>query len=142
MGRCTHLAIGEREGIMCTHRAERSVGDTARAIGKGQAHGVKGDCPQLVRARLPLRALAGLDRPATLRGAQETYRRPRQLERRITLERPDLAINDTAIYRGIRSGGLGRFIGSRKASAGLRRSRCRRKRRDAPEPRGKIKVSR
>ncbi|HIR91629.1 MAG TPA: IS30 family transposase [Candidatus Limicola stercorigallinarum] len=66
---------------------------------------------------------------------------PEQIEGRIALERPDLAVSDTTIYREIRSGRLDRCIGGRKASARLRRAGRRRKRRDGSELRGKIKVS-
>ncbi len=62
---------------------------------------------------------------------------PEQLEGRILLERPDLAVSDTAIYREVAAGRLDRCIGGRRASARLRR----RRRRGEAEPRGKIKIS-
>lgn len=66
---------------------------------------------------------------------------PEQLEGRILLERPDLAVSDTTIYREIASGRLDRCCGGRKASARLRRGGRRRKSRVGTESRGEIKVS-
>ncbi|MBM6954045.1 hypothetical protein H6A15_10275, partial [Enorma phocaeensis] len=65
---------------------------------------------------------------------------PEQLEGRIALERPGLAVSDTTIYREIRSGRLDRLVGGRKAAARLRRG-GRRRGRGAEETRGKIRVS-
>lgn len=164
MGRYSHLTIGEREEIMCMRREGRGVGDIARAIGGDKSTvsrelarnpcGRGARCEHYrastaqrrygerrARCRRP-RLLDDPERRALVRAkVLEGRWSPEQLEGRIALERPGLAVSDTTIYREIRSGRLDRLIGGGKASARLRRGGRRRRRGDGPELRGRIKVS-
>lgn len=164
MGRYSHLTIGEREEIMCMRREGRGVGDIARAIGRDKSTvsrelarnpcGRGARCEHYrastaqrrygerrARCRRP-RLLDDPERRALVRAkVLEGRWSPEQLEGRIALERPGLAVSDTTIYREIRSGRLDRLIGGGKASARLRRGGRRRRRGDGPELRGRIKVS-
>ena len=164
MGSYTHLTIEEREEIMCLRRQGKGVNEVARAIGR---HGstvsrelARNSCGRGSRCehyrastaqrrygerRRRCRRARLLDDPERLELVREHVLEgrwsPEQLEGRIRLERPDLAVSDTTIYRAIGSGSLDRCVGGRRASARLRRGGRRRKRRDGSELRGKIKVS-
>ena len=163
MGSYTHLTIEEREEIMCLRRQGKGVNEVARAIGR---HGstvsrelARNSCGRGSRCehyrastaqrrygerRRRCRRARLLDDPERLELVRakvlEGRWSPEQLEGRIALERPGLAVSDTTIYREIRSGRLDRLVGGRKAAARLRRG-GRRRGRGAEETRGKIRVS-
>lgn len=155
MGRCKHLTIGEREDIMCMRR----VGEIAREIGRDKSTVSRelrrNSCERFYRASTAQRRYEArrercrrprlLDDPERLELVRsrvlEGRWSPEQLEGRILLERPDLAVSDTTIYREVAAGRLDRCIGGRRASARLRRRGRRRRSRDGSERRGRIKIS-
>lgn len=164
MGRYHHLSIEEREDVMFLRGQGKGVREIARAIGRDKSTVSR----ELRRNSCAASTASPWYRASTAQRRYESRRRscrrprllddperlelvrarvlegrwsPEQLEGRILLERPDLAVSDTTIYREIRSGRLDRCIGGRRAAARLRHGGRRRKRRDGSEPRGKIKVS-
>ena len=164
MGRYSHLTIEEREDVMCLRRQGKGVSEIAREIHRDKStvsrELARNSCAastarpwyqastaqrRYEARREACRRPRPLDDPERLelvRGhVLEGRWSPEQLEGRIRLERPDLAVSDTTIYRAIGSGSLDRCVGGRRASARLRRGGRRRKRRDGSELRGKIKVS-
>ena len=159
MGRCKHLTIGEREDIMCMRREGRRVGEIAREIGRDKSTVSRelrrNSCERFYRASTAQRRYEArrercrrprlLDDPERLELVRsrvlEGRWSPEQLEGRILLERPDLAVSDTTIYREVAAGRLDRCIGGRRASARLRRRGRRRRSRDGSERRGRIKIS-
>ena len=66
---------------------------------------------------------------------------PEQVEGRIELENGRKLVSDTTIYRAIADGDFDYCIGGKKAACRLRHKGKRRKRHDASELRGKIKIS-
>lgn len=153
MGRYEHLTIGEREDIMCMRREGRRVGEMAREIGRDEPT-VSRELRRNSRGRFYRASTAQrryearrercrrprlLDDPERLElvGSRVLEGRwsPEQLEGRILLERPDLAVSDATICREVAAGRLDRCIGGRRASARLRR----RRQRGEAELRGKSK---
>ena len=129
MGSYTHLTIEEREEIMCLRRQGKGVNEVARAIGR---HGStvsrelrRNSCERFYRASTAQRRYEArrercrrprlLDDPGRLELVKsrvlEGRWSPEQLEGRILLERPDLAVSDTTIYREVAAGRLDRCIG-------------------------------
>ena len=164
MGRYSHLTIEEREDVMCLRRQGKGVSEIAREIHRDKSTVSR----ELARNSCAASTARPWYRASTAQrryeARREACRRPRllddperlelvrghvlegrwspeQLEGRIRLERPDLAVSDTTIYRAIGSGALDRCVGGRRASARLRRGGRRGKCRDGSELRGKIKVS-
>ena len=135
MGRYKHLTIGEREDIMCMRREGRRVGEIAREIGRDKSTVSRelrrNSCERFYRASTAQRRYEArrercrrprlLDDPERLELVRsrvlEGRWSPEQLEGRILLERPDLAVSDTTIYREVAAGRLDRCIGGRRASA-------------------------
>lgn len=164
MGRYRHLSIEEREDVMCLRGQGKGVGEIARAIGRDKStvsrELARNSCAastaspwyrastaqrryeeRRARCRRP-RLLEDPERLALVREkVLEGRWSPEQLEGRIALERPGLAVSDTTIYREIRAGRLDRLLGGRKASARLRRGGRRPRPRDGSEKRGRIKIS-
>lgn len=160
MGRYNHLSIAEREEIMCLRRQGRGVREIAREIGRDKST-VSRELARNSRARGPYRASdaqrlyearrARCRRPRLLddperadlvrRHVLEGRWSPDQLAGRVALERPELAVSGSTIYREIASGRLDRLIGGRRAAARLRRRGKRPRRRDGSERRGRIRVS-
>ena len=148
MGRYKHLTIGEREDIMCMRREGRRVGEIAREIGRDKSTVSRelrrNSCERFYRASTAQRRYEArrercrrprlLDDPERLELVRsrvlEGRWSPEQLEGRILLERPDLAVSDTTIYREVAAGRLDRCIGGRRASARLRRRGRRRRSRE------------
>ena len=159
MGRYRHLTIGEREDIMRMRREGRRVGEIAREIGRDKSTVSRGlrrnSCGRLYRASTAQRRHEArrercrrprlLDDPERLEPVRprvlEGRWPPEQLEGRIPLEGPDLAVSDATICREVAAGRLDRCIGGRRASARPRRRGRRRKSRDGSEGRGRIKIS-
>lgn len=157
MGRYKHLTIGEREDIMCMRREGRRVGEMAREIGRDESTVSRelrrNSCERFYRASTARRRYEArrercrrprlLDDPERLELVRSRVLEgrwpPEQLEGRILLERPDLVVSDTTIYREVAAGRLDRCIGGRRASARLRRRGRRRRRRGEAELRGKSK---
>lgn len=117
MGRYKHLTIGEREDIMCMRREGRRVGEMAREIGRDKSTVSRelrrNSCERFYRASTAQRRYEArrercrrprlLDDPERLELVRsrvlEGRWSPEQLEGRILLERPDLAVSDTTICR-------------------------------------------
>lgn len=126
MGRYKHLTIGEREDIMCMRREGRRVGEIAREIGRDKSTVSRelrrNSCERFYRASTAQRRYEArrercrrprlLDDPERLELVRsrvlEGRWSPEQLEGRILLERPDLAVSDTTIYREVAAGRLDR----------------------------------
>ena len=122
MGRYKHLTIGEREDIMCMRREGRRVGEIAREIGRDKSTVSRelrrNSCERFYRASTAQRRYEArrercrrprlLDDPERLELVRsrvlEGRWSPEQLEGRILLERPDLAVSDTTIYREVAAG--------------------------------------
>lgn len=130
VGRYKHLTIGEREDIMCMRREGRRVGEIAREIGRDKSTVSRelrrNSCERFYRASTAQRRYEArrercrrprlLDDPERLELVRsrvlEGRWSPEQLEGRILLERPDLAVSDTTIYREVAAGRLDRRIGA------------------------------
>ncbi|WP_102372633.1 helix-turn-helix domain-containing protein [Enorma phocaeensis] len=157
MGRYKHLTIGEREDIMRMRREGRRVGEMAREIGRDEST-VSRELRRNSRERFYRASTAQrryearrercrrprlLDDPERLELVRsrvlEGRWSPEQLEGRILLERPDLAVSDATIYREVAAGRLDRCIGGPRASARLRRRGRRRRQRGEAELRWKSK---
>lgn len=134
MGRYSHLTIEEREDVMCLRRQGKGVSEIAREIHRDKStvsrELARNSCAastarpwyraSTAQRRYEARREACrrprlLDDPERLELVREHVLEgrwsPEQLEGRIRLERPDLAVSDTTIYRAIGSGALDRCVG-------------------------------
>lgn len=161
-----HLTLAEREDIMVHWKNHVGVSEIARLIGRDKstvsreirrngwrspvvgrmwcyrastAHDKSRRRAQRCR-RAPLMADPGrLELVARL--IRDRHWSPEQIEGRITIERPDLAVSDTTIYRAVHSGLLDHTLGGhKKMSARLRHNR-RRRRRGRVDGRGRITIT-
>ena len=128
MGRYAHPALAEREEIMLMRHEGRSPADIARATGRDRSTISREMRRNSFRVGAgPL--LPGIDRATLLRGAQALLRAsqdprrrgarrarhalivrerwsPEQIAGRIGVERPDLSVSVSTIYRAVNDGRL------------------------------------
>jgi len=154
-----HLTLEEREDIMMMRREGKSLAAIGKEIGRDRStvsrEIARNGCQRSYRASTAQRrylcrrkaccrhrklGLPELFEAVRCKFIEEQWS-PEQIEGRLALERPDLAVSDSTIYRAINAGAFDGCIGGRKAR---RRLRHRGKARRCPataELRGKIKVS-
>lgn len=166
MGRYHHLSIEEREDIMVRWKDREGVSQIAREIGRDKSTVSReisrngwassrggGDCyrastaqrradARRARCRRP-RLMDDPDRRALV-GALMRDRRwsPEQVEGRLRVERPGLAVSDATIYRAVADGTLDREMpGQRQMKVALRHRGKRRHGRGSEERRGRIRAT-
>lgn len=167
MGRYTHLTIAEREDIMVRWRDREGVSQIAREIGRdkstvsreiarnGWASSRGGrDCYRASTAQRRAEARRArcrrprlMDDPARRALVSSLIRdrrwSPEQVEGRLRMERPGLAVSDTTIYRAVAAGALDREMpGFRQMKTALRhRGKRRHRRGSGEERRGRIRAT-
>ena len=161
MDGCSHLGIAEREDIMVRWKGHEGVSQIARELHRDKPaisreirrNGWQGPAGRRCRApaaqrkadrrRLACRRPRLMDEPErrslVVRPMRDEHWSPEEISGRISEERPDLAVSDSAIYRAVESGSLGCGLpGHRKAARLLRHHGKRRHRKGSQERRGNI----
>ena len=163
MDGCSHLGIAEREDIMVRWKGHEGVSQMARELHRDKStisreirrNGWQGPAGRRCRApaaqrkadrrRLRLRRPRLMDEPErrslAVRPMRDERWSPEEISGRISEERPDLAVSDSAICRAVESGSLGCGLpGRRKAARLLRHHGKRRHRKGSQERRGKVRI--
>lgn len=135
MRQYSHLALSEREDVMCLRREGRNTTEIARAIGRHKStvsrELKRNSCARFYRAstaqaryeerRETCARPRILNDPAAYELVRDKFLgeqwSPEQIEGRLRLEGSALRVSDTAIYREIRAGRFdGELPGRKKAS--------------------------
>ena len=164
MGGYSHLSIAEREDIMVRWRDHERVGQIARELGRDKStisrevrrNGWEAPAGRRYRASTAQRRADGRkarcrrrrlmddpERRSLVAGLMRDGRwSPEEISGRIAMERPELAVSDTTIYRAVASGALDcELPGRGKASRLLRHRGKRRHGNGSAERRGKIRIT-
>ena len=160
----SHLSIAEREDIMVRWKGHEGVSQIARELHRDKStisreirrNGWQGPAGRRYRAstaqrkadrrRLRCRRPRLMDEPErrslVVRLMRDEHWSPEEISGRISEERPDLAVSDSAIYRAVESGSLDcELPGHRKAARLLRHHGKRRHRKGSQERRGKVRIT-
>ena len=160
----SHLGIAEREDIMVRWKGHEGVSQIARELHRDKStisreirrNGWQGPAGRRYRApaaqrkadrrRLACRRPRLMDEPErrslVVRLMRDEHWSPEEISGRISEERPDLAVSDSAIYRAVESGSLDCGLpGHRKAARLLRHHGKRRHRKGSQERRGKVRIT-
>lgn len=160
----SHLSIAEREDIMVRWKGHEGVSQIARELHRDKStisreirrNGWQGPAGRRYRAsaaqrkadrrRLRCRRPRLMDEPErrslVVRLMRDEHWSPEEISGRISEERPDLAVSDSAIYRAVESGSLDcELPGHRKAARLLRHHGKRRHRKGSQERRGKLRIT-
>lgn len=160
----SHLSIAEREDIMVRWKGHEGVSQIARELHRDKStisreirrNGWQGPAGRRYRAstaqrkadrrRLRCRRPRLMDEPErrslVVRLMRDEHWSPEEISGRISEERPDLAVSDSAIYRAVESGSLDCGLpGHRKAARLLRHHGKRRHRKGSQERRGKVRIT-
>lgn len=166
MGSYRHLSIEEREDIMARWHQHEGVSQIAREVGRDKStvsreirrNGWRGRSGSRKYRASTAQGKADARRAACRRPRlmDDPERRslvaslirderwsPEQVSARVAMERPDLSVSDTTIYRAVADGTLdAEMPGRRKMGTRLRHHGKRRHRKGgAPEARGKIRAT-
>lgn len=160
----SHLSIAEREDIMVRWKGHEGVSQMARELHRDKStisreirrNGWQGPAGRRYRAstaqrkadrrRLRCRRPRLMDEPErrslVVRLMRDEHWSPEEISGRISEERPDLAVSDSAICRAVESGSLDcELPGHRKAARLLRHHGKRRHRKGSQERRGKVRIT-
>lgn len=160
----SHLSIAEHEDIMVRWKGHEGVSQIARELHRDRPaisreirrNGWQGPAGRRYRApaaqrkadrrRLRCRRPRPMDEPERRSLAVRLMRdgrwSPEEISGRISEERPDLAVGDSAICRAVESGSLDCGLpGQRKAARLLRHHGKRRHRKGSQERRGKVRIA-